>query len=423
MKRRPIAALLAVVVSALLVVTGCSSSGSGTSSNGVVTIKFLSLAYQPPTVAAVKKIVDSFNASHPKIHVELIQGSFDTVNQQLVTGFQGGTAPDVFHAQASLIYNFESQGYLADLRPYLSKSFTSSVPSGVLSSVSDGQKIFGAPTLLQSYVVFANTDMLKADGITLPSGSTMSWDDFQALAKSATRNGKYGLGWGLKQPTATVMNLSLNFDGTYFTGTGSNVQIHVGDNELQVPKRMDQMLRTDKSLSPVSITQSGADTLPGFYAGKYAMVVGGDFVAQSITNDAPKNFHWTVLPALSGTSAHQAADPQTISVAEQSKHKKEAGEFADYYVSAQNLASVAEGDWLIPASTTASAALQKDTGGKNGWAQILPTGTQLVDAPFSRANNYPQWKTEVAQPALQQFLAGKLSLDGLKKKFTDGWTS
>lgn len=419
MRHRSITTMIAGLAVAVLAIAGCSSSSSD--KNGVVNIKFVSLAYQPPTVAAVKKIVDSFNSSHSKIHVQLIQGSFDTINDQLTTQFQGGTAPDVFHSQSSLISDFESQGYLADLKPYLDKSLVSTIPSGVLNTVSDGSKIFAAPTLLQSYVVFANTDLLKQAGVTVPTGDRLSWDDFQALTKKTTQNGHFGLGWGLKQPTATVMNLALNFDGKFFSGSGKDAKISVGDNELQVPQRMGQMLFNDKSLSPVSVTQSGADTLPGFYAGKYAMIVGGDFVAQSIVAQAPKTFHWAVLPALAGSSANQAADPQTLSVSKESKHVKEAAEFVNYYEQPANLAAVAQGDWLIPATSGASDAVQKATGGKNGWAQILPTGKDLIDAPFSSATNYARWKTEVAQPALQQFLAGKLDLNGLKKKFEDGW--
>jgi ABC-type glycerol-3-phosphate transport system substrate-binding protein len=415
-----VAALATAAVTALAL-GGCGATADSGSADGVVTIKFVSLAYQPPTVAAVKNIVDSFNASHPKIQVQLIQGSFDTINDQLVTQFQGGTAPDVIHSQASLISNFQKQGYLADLTPYLDKNVVSSVPKGVLTTVTNGEKIFGAPTELQSYVVFANTDLLKSAGVAVPTGSTLSWDDFQAMAKKATTDGHAGLGWGLKQPAATVMNLSLNFGGTYFSGAGADAKIAVADNELQVPKRMAQMLNDDKSLSPVSITQSGSDTLPGFYAGKYAMVVGADFVAQSIVAQAPKTFNWAVLPPLAGTSAHQAADPQTLSASEQSQHVKEAAEFINYYEQPANLASVAQGDWLIPATAAASDVVRQATAGQNGWAQILATGPELVDAPFAHATNFPRWKTEVAQPALQQFLAGKLDLDGLKQKFTDGW--
>ena len=65
------------------------------------------------------------------------------------------------------------------------------------------------------------------------------------------------------------------------------------------------MAYDDKSIDPASLTQSSSDVLPGFYAGKYAMVVGGNFAAQQILEQAPKAFQWEVLPPLKGTR-HQA---------------------------------------------------------------------------------------------------------------------
>ena len=37
------------------------------------------------------------------------------------------------------------------------------------------------------------------------------------------------------------------------------------------------------------------------------------------------------------------------------------------------------------------------------------------------ATPYPQWKTQIATPALQEYFAGKSSLDELGKKLSDGW--
>jgi ABC-type glycerol-3-phosphate transport system substrate-binding protein len=197
----------------------------------------------------------------------------------------------------------------------------------------------------------------------------------------------------------------------------------VGANELQVPQRMKAMI-SNGSLSPVSVTQSGADSLPGFYAGQYAMVVGGDFIAQSIKADAPADFHWTVLPALAGSSsAHQAADPQTLSVARQSAHPAEAAEFVNYFLQPKNLAAVALGDWLIPTSQAARDEVLAETNGADGWKGILPTGEVLVHAPFQSAQGYPRWKSEVLQPALQKYLAGTLDDAGLTSALLDGWNT
>ncbi|HEU5005629.1 MAG TPA: extracellular solute-binding protein [Jatrophihabitantaceae bacterium] len=425
MRTRRVVALGTAALAAAALVSACSSSGGdngGSGSSGKVTLQFQSLAFQKPTIAAVKGIVDSWNSAHPNIQVKLNQGSWDSVHDQLVTQFAGGTAPDIIQDDAADISGFISQGYLADLSGDLSSSVKSSVPQGSWDTVSQDGKIYAAPYLLQSYVVFANTDLLKTDGITVPSGATMSWDDLQSMAKQATKGGAYGLGWGLKSPTATMMTLGLNFDGTYFSGSGQDAKISVGDNENQVPERIHAMAYDDKSIDPTSLTQSGTDVLPSFYAGKQAMIVGGNYVAQQISEEAPKSFHWTVLPPLAGTSADQAADPQVLAVSQASKHVKEATEFIDYFMAADNLAKVAMGDWLIPTTDAARAAVQKATGGANGWTQTLAGAKYQVSAPFQTATNYPQWKDQIATPAFQQYLANKISLQDLDQKLTDGWS-
>jgi multiple sugar transport system substrate-binding protein len=410
----------AVAVSALLL-SACGSGDDGGSQPGEkVTLKFQSLAFQKTTVAATKKIVSDWNASHPDIQVEYVQGSWDSVHDQLVTQFQGGTAPDIIHDESADITGFAQQGYLADLSPHLSQEVKDSVPQGVWDTVSNDGKVYAAPTLLQSYVVFGNSALLKQAGVQ-PTGDSWSWDDFQAAAKKLTANGKYGLGWGLKSPTATVLNLGLNFDGKYFEGSGRDATVTIGDPELEVPKRIHQMAYTDKSIEPTSLTQSGSDALPGFFAGKYAMVVAGNFTAQQMVEQAPKGFQWEVLPVLEGTSANQAANPQTLSAPAEGKHTEQAAQFINYFMSAQNLAAVGQGDWLIPTTQAARDAIAKATGGKQGWTRMLATGDDLTKAPFQSVDNYPKWKDQIATPALQEFLANKIDLAALQKKLSDGW--
>lgn len=396
-----------------------SSGGSG-SSEEKVTLKFQSLAFQKTTVAATKKIVADWNAANPNIQVEYVQGSWDSVHDQLVTQFQGGTAPDIIHDESADITGFINQGYLADLSPYLSQGTKDAVSQGVWDTVSNDGKIYGAPTLMQSYVVLANSAMLKQAGITA-TGDSLSWDDLAADAKKLTAAGKYGLGWGLKSPTATVLNLGMNFDAKFFDGTGKDAKATIGDPELEVPKRIHAMAYDDKSIDPTSLTQSASDVLPGFYAGKYGMIVAGNYVAQQILEEAPKTFQWEVLPPLKGTSTKQAANPQTLSVPAEGKHIEQSAKFIDYFMKAENLAAVGQGDWLIPTTQAARDAILKTTGGTNGWQQTLASGTDLTKAPFQSVENYPKWKDQIATPALQEYLANKTDLAALGKKLSDGW--
>ncbi|MEU4192467.1 extracellular solute-binding protein [Kribbella sp. NPDC026611] len=422
--KKVLTAVLAASALVTLAACGGGNSGSGSSGSGgsteKVTLKFQSLAFQKTTVAATKKIVADWNAANPNIQVEYVQGSWDSVHDQLVTQFQGGTAPDIIHDESADITGFINQGYLADLSPYLSQETKDAVSKGVWDTVSNDGKVYAAPTLLQSYVVFANSALLKGAGITA-TGDSLSWDDLAANAKKLTAGGKFGLGWGLKSPTATVLNLGMNFDAKFFDGSGKDAKATIGDAELEVPKRIHAMAYDDKSIDPTSLTQSGSDVLPGFYAGKYAMIVGGNYAAQQILEEAPKGFQWEVLPPLKGTSTQQAANPQTLSVPAEGKHVEQSAKFIDYFMKAENLAAVGQGDWLIPTTQAARDAILKTTGGKNGWQQTLASGTELTKAPFQSVENYPKWKDQIATPALQEYLANKSDLAGLGKKLSDGW--
>lgn len=406
-----------------LALTGCSAFGVGGDDDGQVTLTFQSLAFQDTTIAATEDIVDAWNEENPDVQVELVQGSWDNVHDQLVTQFQGGTAPDIIHDESADIMGFAGQGYLADLSPYLSDEVTASVSDEVWGSVTtDDGAVVAAPTLLQSYVVFANTDAFADVGAEVPAGETLHWDDFQTLAADLTGGDSLGVGWGLQQPTATVMNLSLGFDGTYFSGEGDSVAIEIGENETAVPERIHQMAYEDESIDTVSLTQSGSDVLPGFFDGKYAMYVAGNYVAQQIVESAPEDFNWTVLPPLAGTAgATQAANPQTMSVAAESDHVEEAAAFIDFFMGAEHQAALAEGDWLIPASTEARDIVAENNGGANGWDAVLASGDGLAAAPFQSAINYPQWKDQYATPALQQYFADEITLEELRTQLTDGW--
>jgi ABC-type glycerol-3-phosphate transport system substrate-binding protein len=428
MKRKALLGIGALAVAGLL--GGCAFGGGGTATtstpDGPVTLTFQSLAYQDSTVAATQKIVDDWNADNPDIQINLVQGSWDNVHDQLVTQFQGGTAPDIIHDESSDIMGFANQGYLADIGPYLSDDVKSAVSDDVWDTVttSDGQ-IVAAPTLLQTYVVFANTDAFSAAGVPVPDGDSLSWDDLQADAKKLTANGNFGVGWGLKQPTAAVMNTALGFGGTFFdVSDDGSATIDVGEGELAVPEKIHAMAYDDASLDPVTLTQSGSDVLPGFLGGKYAMYVGGNFLAQQITESAPAGFNWTVLPPLAGSDGPvQAANPQTMSVSAQSKYPEQAAKFIDYFMNPENQAALAQGDWLIPTSAPARDVVAEQTSDVPVWTPILKTGEDLSGAPFQKATNYPQWKDQYATPGLQQYFANSISLDDLKKQLTDGWDS
>jgi ABC-type glycerol-3-phosphate transport system substrate-binding protein len=422
MKRRRIG----LAVAALACVASAVTAAQGATSNGQATVKltFQSLAWQKPTVAANQAIVGAWNKSHPSIQVQYVQGDWDSVHDKLLTSFVGGTAPDIIHDEAADIRGFAQQGYLADLTKLRSSALTSSIPQNIWSSVTFNHKVAGVPFLLQTYNLFANATMLKQAGIAVPTeANPWTWAQFRANAKKLTHGGTYGVSWGLKSPTAAVLSTALNYGGKYFYPSGSKYQFRWGAPEQKVPQLIHDMIWTDKSVDPSSVGASGSAVLPAFFASKTAMTMQGSYAAQQMVEQAPSGFAWVMLPPLKGQTQDQAADPQTLSIAQQSKHKAEAMQFIAYFLNAQNMAKLATGDWLIPANPAAGKKVLATTKNRGAWRVMIASLKTLQVAPFQNLAAYPQWKDDTATPAFQQYFQNQISLADLGAKLKSGWDS
>jgi ABC-type glycerol-3-phosphate transport system substrate-binding protein len=413
----------AVLLCAALAATAASAQSKR---HAAVTINFMTYVWQPTTVAATKQIVASWNATHPNIHVNEIQVDPDSVHDYLVTNFAGGTAPDIVHDEAADIAGFTQQGYLATLNGLIPKTLKASIPQRVWDTVTYGRRITGIPTLLQTYNVFANVDALKAAGVKLPTlQNPWTWAQFRAAAKKLTGNGKFGVGWGLKSPVSVSMSMALNFGGQffYFDKSTGKWGVQVGKGETQYLQTVHDMIWQDGSIDPAGVGLSGGGVLPGFFAGKYAMTVQGNYAAQQMIEEAPKGFNWALLPLLKGTSQDQMGDPQTYSITQQSSHKAEAMQFLAYLANAQNMAKLAQGDWLIPSDPASGKALVKSTKHYGSWKIAIGSLPALRQHPLLDLVNYPQWKSQVATPALQAWFQNKSSLGQLASTLSSGWTS
>ncbi|GAA4615185.1 ABC transporter substrate-binding protein [Saccharopolyspora hordei] len=401
---------------------GCG--GSGDDGSGPVTLTFQSLSDQPAAIAATNAIVDSWNETHPDVQVDVVPAGWDGIYDKLITQFNAGSAPDIVHYEAAGIAQFAADGYLADLTPHMSPQTREDIPPGVLDSVTVDGKVVAYPTELQTYVVFANKALLDRAGVPVPTGPTMSWTQLREIARAATKDGVHGLSWGLSSPTSTFVAMAPAFGGQYFRGRGEDAELSIGPGEMALPELVRAMAYEDRSILPVTLTQSGSKALAPFYAGQVAMTVQGSYQAANIAKDAPEGFEWIALPPLAGSvGPAQAANPQTLSVNADSEHVAEAAEFLEYFTSTENLVKLNAADALIPATTSAREALAEELGTQNGWDVILASGEHVTSAPYLFVSKYAQWKDTVATPAYQRFLAGEIDADGLARELRDGWQS
>jgi len=245
-----------------------------------------------------------------------------------------------------------------------------------------------------------------------------SWDDLQAAARKLTKDitgdgviDQYGVGMGLRNSANIIMNTSISFGGSFFKKSGNHFIVQAKDEEKKLLQIIVNMLYKDKSVSPASIGETGAGMIPGFFSGRYAMLVGiGSWARQQLVENAPKEFHWGVMPPLKAQTQIYGASTQTLSIPKKSKRAKEAMQFIDFMLSSKNTARLALNDWMIPARKSCLAMPEfQDTLG--GWDVTCSAVSTLSAGSWIGAPGYVEWKSRIANPILQELFAGRLSVD------------
>ncbi|MFD7960582.1 ABC transporter substrate-binding protein [Streptomyces zaomyceticus] len=419
MRRRvlPLTAVLA------LLLTGCTA-GNEAPDDGVVRLRFQSLAWQKESVDANRQLVDEWNAAHPDIRIDYVQGSWDSVHDQLLTSFEGGEAPDIIHDASDDLADFAHGGDLADLRPLLPARLRADIPAAGWRTTTFGEGIYGVPFLQEPRVIIANRKILDSSGVRVPTPSRpWSWAEFRQITQDLTRSmgpGRYAVAWPLKEPVSVSLNLGLSAGGRLFhREADGRVTIRFTEADAVVPGTVHDQVVNDRTAPRTTLGSGGSDTLPGFFAGKYAMVPLGFAYRQQIAQQAPEGFEWTVLPAPAGSAGlTQGVSPQTLSISEDSPHKKEAMAFLDFFLRPENMVRLARGDWMLPTGTAALADPSLRTA-RDGWATGAAVAEKLRPAPAQSVRGYPEWKDKVATPAFQEYYSGAIDAAELRRRLVE----
>ncbi|MEU7295809.1 extracellular solute-binding protein [Streptomyces exfoliatus] len=417
--------ILTAAAALVLLLTGCTAGDEGPD-DGVVRLRFQSLAWQKESVDANRQLVDEWNATHPRVQIDYVQGSWDSVHDQLLTSFEGGEAPDLIHDASDDLADFAYGGHLADLRPLLPERLRADIPARSWETTTFGSDkgVYGVPFLQEPRVIIANRKILESSGVRVPTPEKpWSWTEFRQIAQDLTRSmgpGRYAVAWPLKEPVSVSLNLGLSAGGRLFhREADGRVTVRFTEADAVVPGTIHDLVVTDRTAPRTTLGSGGSDTLPGFFAGKYAMVPLGFAYRQQIAQQAPEGFEWTVLPAPAGDAGlTQGVSPQTLSIAEDSPYKKEAAEFLDFFLRPENMVRLARGDWMLPTGTKALADPSLHTA-EDGWATGAAVAQRLRPAPAQSVRGYPEWKDKVATPAFQEYYSGAIDAGELRRRLVE----
>lgn len=390
-----------------------------------VELTFLCLAWQPSTVQAIEEIVAQWNQSHPDIQVKIVWQSWENVNDFLLTSFQGGEAPDIFHQDSIMCFEYGVLGYAEPLNDYLDEEILLDIPDHMWDSVRDDNgRIYGIPFLQETLVVFYNKAMFANAGIVVPPDGMVSWEELLDYAKRLTVTDASGkvITWGLLAPLEQRLwwCLVAQNEGRvlckYPDGTW---HVDIDDNAREAIRFYTDMVTLHKVMPQDIISYDFLNLIQGFVRGRYAMVTFGCWARSWLERLGSAKLDWGMLQIRGPKVNVTEADPQAIGLWAGSPYKKEAVEFMKFLTNTENSAKIAYADWLFPVrqSALARTEFQAPEHQWNVAYQWLPFARDVKPRMFG----FFAWEWQSFIPQLELVILGQQSLDeALEKATRDG---
>lgn len=318
-----------------------------------VSLQYYSLAWQPGVVKAVRAAVKAWNEANPDIQVEIVWGSWAAANEFLLTSFLGGDAPDVFHQDAVMCYEYGTMGFAEPLDSYITLEERADIAPWMWESASDYEgTTYGFPFLVETHAVFYNRALFATAGIDVPSDHEVSWEQLVEYAQRLTTRDETGevRTWGLlasvmeKFPWMLVLQnggriVHRNDDGTWF---------------VEVDERAEEALRYYCDLvtkwgvmPPDAISSDYTYLMNGFAHERYAMIIYGCWNRRILVQW--DDVDWGILHLQGPVNNITSAGPQAHGIWAGSKHKDEAARFLHFLSNRENVVNISYPDWIFPA--------------------------------------------------------------------------
>lgn len=304
MMNKVLKAMTLMLVSSLVVssLVGCgkttNSSSSATSTTGkTVEVTFMTWESKEMNDKIVESMKD-FESSNPGITVKLIPSPIGDYGLKLNQMIAANSAPDIFEAGQDTALQMSTKGQGFDYTSYLNKDtdLANGFYPGVMDNWKLNGKVTGLPGLLNCYGVFYNKAFFKKAGIAEPKqGWTYQemFDDAQKLSSNSGGVKVYGLYNHAMDPFAIGV-YAASFGGAPFTDSMTKAtKVEISD------KFKEGVITTQKYVKSGAVAPPTykVDNIMGlFEQGKVPMLEYGQWGADELIRNAPKDLEWAYVP-------------------------------------------------------------------------------------------------------------------------------
>ncbi|MEU8616341.1 extracellular solute-binding protein [Streptomyces sp. NPDC048623] len=352
---------LAAAATALGLTAGLSGCGTlGGDGGGDVTLKLVAADYDLSGGDSTKKywegLVTAFEAKNPGVKVQVQIESWNDVDRKVAELVKAGEAPDIAQIGAYADYAAAEQLYAAD------ELLSIPVQANFLAPLVDAGEYkrtqYGLPFVASTRLMFYNEDLFEEAGV---DKAPTTWAELAAAAKKLDKKGvtyPFALPLGPEEAQAETMMWLLSGGGGYIDGAGHY--------DLDSEANLDTFEWLRDNLVAKGLTGPTApgelnrkEAFAAFARGEVGMLNGHPSLMQEAAKKGVK-VGKVPLPGVDGKARATMGVADWIMGFRQNGHRKEIGAFLDFVFDDKNVLKFAGDNDLLPATVTASAAMQAD---------------------------------------------------------------
>ena len=158
-------------------------------------VNVIAAEYGQNTKAWWADFVESFNAEHPDINLNVEVVSWNDIYTVVNTRIQGKNAPDILNID--VFADYQADGLLLPAQDYVSEeTYAKMYPSFLEQSEVDGT-VWAVPDLASARAMYYNKDILDAAGVEVPT----TWEELTAACEAIKAYDDTIYPWGIDMTT------------------------------------------------------------------------------------------------------------------------------------------------------------------------------------------------------------------------------
>ncbi|MBO4886081.1 MAG: sugar ABC transporter substrate-binding protein [Clostridia bacterium] len=388
--------------------------------------------------AALRALLDEFEADNPDIEIELISPPLESSQQKITQMLMAKNQLDLLEVTSWERAQYIENGWLYDLKDFFTdydeqETFTDSVKSSLATT--DGS-IYCMPLGCYERMIYYRVDWMEELGLEFPEpGEEWTFDALYEIAKAMTDPEKGRYGWALRgggnsyqQFVQQVALAALGFDNLLseyeplFTKEGTSIY-----RTEAAKKGIEFQLKFYKDCSPAdSVAWLFSDQVNAFSSGICGMLMQdcdciGSFV------DSMEEGTWATYPMPVDAVTKEAAIGRGFDgwgMPSYTEHPEEAWRVLAFLGSAEINARFCKEYGVIPVHTTAAEYEESfSTGYYAPYIYMFSHPEHYkssggVDLPYT---SYSSEFGKSSDVDLQNILLGNADIDEVLAKWADGW--